>query len=529
MYVRAHKRLRRRRRGPVGRIAAVLVLSLLAQQLWAGGTGELTAPGGVAEPSQPPLVDDERLQEHINYLASDELAGRMVGTPGIENAEHYIIEEFRAAGLEFLPGTSSYVQEFELRKYGFERRGTSLSVRTPGVARVFRGGAELRALPFSGSGRKEGELVYAGYGIVAPDAKRDDYAGLDLTGKIAVVLRGEPTVEDVSSPFHGEEFTEHAYFSTKAERAYEAGAEGLVVVDVPGRRDTPLLFATMPSFTLEEEPPPLPPELTAEVPEGFLAVHAGSSLLEVLADARGIEAEELVGEADAGPVNGQTGDSLLAQIQVTALEPTVVAGRNILGHLSATRDGSEELLVIGAHHDHLGSLATGEDRVYNGADDNASGVATVLEIARLMSLEERSMEILFVTFSAEEYGLLGARHLVESGVIDLSRVVGMINFDMVGRNPGRAVQVHHNGRGHFRTLDYGVHAGGLEFQVESEERAPSDQLVFHRAGTPTLFFFTGLHEDYHGLDDELGAIDAEHHARVTEFALSVVRELTRDP
>jgi hypothetical protein len=477
-----------------------------------------------------------------------------VGSAGIAAAEKYIIEEFRKAGLRSMPGLTGFTQPFELTRYGYSREGSTLLVRSlpssrhsstaPASGVIFRAGTEMRPLPFSGSGEVTQRVVFAGYGIVGEG--RDDYGELELGGAVALVLRGEPVVAEESSPFYGEEFTRHAYFSTKAERAYAAGASALLVVDVPGRRDDGRLFAATPSFTLQESPPPLPPELRSQLPEGFLALHVGSRLLELVAEGLGTGVEELVSAADRGePPVGALG--LSATLRVEEAEPVRIGARNIVGRLPANtprRDataqsagagggddlngsGDGDLLLIGAHHDHLGSVSGPGDSVYNGADDNASGVATLLEIARILSAVERDMEVVFVTFSAEEHGLLGARSFLESGLLDPGRIAGMVNFDMVGRNPEEPVRIYHNRRGRLSDLPFDSLSETLEVEVrvESEERAPSDQLVFHRAGAPTLLFFTGLHQDYHGLDDEAHRVDSRRHRQVTELAVAVIRDL----
>jgi hypothetical protein len=468
---------------------------------------------------EPPRAGDDgiraaELWRHVSYLASDSLAGRETGRPGVRKAERYIAREFKRVGLSPLPGREDYWVDFTLYRSGYAADGTSLAIDLGGRSKHGRAGIDFRPFPFSDEGVVEAPVVFVGYGITAPEHAYDDYGGIDVAGKIVLMLRHEPGEADPDSSFDGAASSRHARFTTKAGNAREHGAVGMLLVTDPLHHgpDEDLRLDGALSLTRPEEPNS---ETDATSAEPFLAVHVGQQLASKIAASAGHTLETLQRAVDGGaPAADFAMDGVRARIAVERSASTVaVPARNVAGFLEG-RDPEmkDEWIVIGAHHDHLGGHPGGGDTVYNGADDNASGTAGVLALARAFAARptgpRRSMA--FVTFSGEEKGLLGSRALVEQRLISLDRIAFMLNLDMIGRNPDRSVQLYGDGYG--RGVREIVDAANREIELPIDVAGAryagnSDHDAFFEEGIPFLFFFTGVHDDYHQLGDHADKLD----------------------
>jgi hypothetical protein len=477
-----------------------------------------------ADESQPAAVTADELRRDLEYLAADEREGRLVGTEGIAEAEEYIAQQFEEIGLEPLPGDNDYFEDFELTRW--EYPVDRLSLQLPGAGYSGTGGRDFRPLPFSGAAELGVPLVFAGYGIDALEADHTDYAGLDVNHKIVLVLRGEPDTDDPSSPFYGEGSTYHAYFKTKAEEAYFQGAAGIVVVNPVGRAESAADFALLPAYALSGSG--LPPALRSRVGPDFPALLSGSGLLVAAAEAWGVAPNELKAAADRGTRPASLGlPALEIRLSVARTDPPdVIPVRNVAGVLPGADENS--YVIVGAHHDHLGMVESSDhpdgDTIFNGADDNASGVSVVLGAARALAGVDLDRSVVFATFSAEEHGLYGSSVLASPQGLDLTRAVLMVNSDMAGRNPDDAMVVYQGGVMPFRgqTLESIAADVGLPVQVVNTSFGGSDHLPFEMAGVPVVFPFGGFHEDYHGLDDEADRISYERLVDVTEFVVGIV-------
>jgi len=490
----------------------------------------------------------ERLRGHVERLASDELAGREVGTPGIREAEEYVARAFRDYGLEPVPGREDYYLGFTLYRVGFDSGATELTVSLPwGAGRGRRGrrglggrtpiraeaGRDFRPFHFSAPGEAASEVVFAGYGITAPEYDYDDYEGLEVQGKIVLVLRHEPNENDPQSRFDGTSLTDHALFTEKAGNALRRGAAGMLLVTDPLHHPPEEDLRLTSAYRLQA-PGAGPEGRRRPAGAGILpAAQISMGLARSMASAWGRSLEELQRAVDGGQKPAElelTG--VRARLRVELLqEPVPVAARNVAGFLPGSdplRAG--EWVLIGAHHDHLGAFAGSGDTIYNGADDNASGVAGVLELARrFASLEDRpARSLVFVTFSAEEKGLLGSRALVSQRLLPTGKLVFMLNLDMIGRNPGQAVQVY--GDATARALGPIVReaAGKLGLEVAlhgTRIMSASDHTPFYEAGIPVLALFTGLHQDYHRPSDEAGTLAYERMESILGLAAETVRSV----
>ncbi len=474
-------------------------------------------------------ITRHELRRHVEYLASDELAGRDTGEPGVAAAEEYIAAAFERWGLTAPPGREGPFLDLTLYRTSWDAEATRLAARAGDRELTGDAGVDFRPFGFSDAGSVEAPVVFAGYGVTSDEHDWDDYAGLDVTGKLVLVLRHEPGENDPASPFDGTTSTTHALFTTKADNARKHGARGMLLVTDPLHHE-PADDLRL-GGALELEPPDAEDE--QEGPgrrEPFLAVHVSRELAESLIAPSGRSLSELQRALDEGqpPATFPAVDAAVTLTVRRAAGHAEVAARNVAGFLEggdpALRD---QWIVIGAHHDHLGGFDGQGDTVFNGADDNASGVAGLLELAQAFAARTQRprRSLLFVTFTGEERGLLGSRALVAQQLVPLGPVVFMLNLDMIGRNSDRAVQVF--GDGFVRGLRELVEsagpppAPGLEFAGTSYA-GNSDHDAFYDEDVPFMFLFTGTHEDYHQLGDHADKLDYARMQSIVRLAYGVV-------
>lgn len=505
-------------------------------------------------------ADPQNLRHHVEFLASDELRGRKTGTPGVRRAEEYIARRFEEYGLLPLPGEPDFFLEFSVYQYGFDEKATALTV-TSGSKNLKAGpGRDFKPFPFSPDGSWEGDLVFAGYGITAPEYGYDDYEGLDVRGKIVLVLRYEPSYGRYGELFDGNALTRHALFAEKAENARKHGAAGMFLFTGSEDRGSPDDLRLRARLTLDLG------GSAARSGSGqgrgggphFPSLHVSTEFARRILDSGGGSLEALERQLHQGAAPSSLRiNGVRAKFTVErSSKPDKIQARNVAGFIpGADSELRDEWVVVGAHHDHIGSFSGTGDTVYNGADDNASGVAGVLETARLMAgqsmqagagkgagqaMQARqtgqamqagrtgqgpARSVLFVTFAAEEEGLLGSRAMVERQLPE-GRVVFMINLDMIGRNPESPVLV--GGDGYARGLRQMV--GGMPDALDlrfagTSYLGNSDHHPFFEQDIPFLAFFTGVHPDYHGLDDEAHKLEYGRMAHVVEMVHGVAEKL----
>jgi len=436
------------------------------------------------EPALGQALNPDSLLAHVRYLASDELRGREAGEPGADSAAAYVARHMRAYGLEPL-GPDGYRQPFEVTLTVAIQPQSRLVLRSHRGERELKLGEEWLPFLFSGSGSVGGEVARGGYGI-----SDGDYEGLAGEGEpLIVALRGG-TPEDFNP--HGGGGDASPRF--KATLAREKGAEAVLI--------------TVPRI---EEPRPGDPPHSIGIPAAQILEDPG-----ILA---WLEDDDLTISLDA------------------RVEPVESKAYNVVGRLPG-RDPAltEEVIVIGAHYDHLGmggpgSLAPDQEAVHNGADDNASGTALLLGLARYFAQHperQPARSLVFVAFSAEEMGLLGSEHFVDDPPFPLERVAAMINFDMVGRLSDGKLQVFGTQTAEEFTelldsLDDVEEA--VELSHVGDGYGPSDQTSFYARQIPVLHFFTGTHSQYHRPEDDWQLINAAGMATVGELAIGVIDEV----
>lgn len=486
-----------------------------------------------ADPFTAAAPTASRLAAHVEYLAATERAGRFPGSAGIFDAEEYIIERMRAAGLEALDAQGGYAHEFTLYRADYDPETTGVSVVSGDqTVAVGRAGAGMRPLFLSDFGSISAPLVFGGYGIVAPEHGWNDYDGIDVRDRIVFMLRYEPGARSAEGGFGSAELSEHSLFTRKARNALERGARGMIVVTGPQQHDGVEDLRTLRPFSLE--PHSIERRFARSRTDGFFAVQVSQELSGRILPPLGVDLAEVQAAVDAGrsAADFELGD-LSATIDVAAARSsTPVAARNLVGVLKANAPGVEperaRWIVIGAHHDHLGDFgddARRHDTVYHGADDNASGVAALLELAAYLSQGERALNLAFVTFTAEEQGLLGSRAFLRDKLIAAPQIELMLNLDMIGRNPDEPLRIYSGEDARSLVAAVLPRAGelGLEVELREKEIEPvSDHYSFHRAGVAVVSFFTGLHDDYHGVGDTADRLDYDRMEAITRLAAELI-------
>jgi aminopeptidase YwaD len=530
----------------------------------------------------------ERLRAHINYLASDKLEGRRTGSEGANLAAEYIAKEFSRYGLQRgigwdTPGMSileadspnRYLQKFPYVAGVELGTGNKFSAHYGDTApTAFLVGKDWMPLGFSSNSQVEnGELVFAGYGITAADLKYDDYALAKVKDNIAVAFAGTP---DGDNP-HGQ-FAQYEAPRWKAIAARNAGAKALIII----AREENLKDVRLAQLTYDNSGEAGLPVIVVSRETARRLLDNGATLrdYEQAADAR-IE----VNTADGLPTRGS---SLRGPIPIPLFDLSTnivrreVEAANVVGIVNGFDPVlKNEFIVIGAHYDHLGrggegSLAPREGDIHHGADDNASGTAGLLELARIFassSSPRPRRTIVFIAFSGEEEGLLGSNYYVNHPLKPLENTVAMINMDMIGRMKNNKLIVGGVGTadGWRKVIDssakfwgiavtpvpasYGKPLDGaltakpeassaraqqsangsltasldsiraLDLTLNEDGYGPSDHSSFYAKKVPVLFLWTGTHEDYHKPSDTADKINYEDESHILSFVSRIIRSI----
>lgn len=496
-------------------------------------------PARAATPAKAGNPAEARLKSDVGFLADDAREGRAPGTNGIETAAAYIAGVFKEAGLATAPGASGYFQTFQIGGRARIGKAPTMAFAGPGGKVVAAEKDDFTPLAIGTGGELAGTpIVFAGYGISAKDERLkldyDDYAGVDVKGKAVLILRREPQQAKEDSPFAGKKTTDFATFRHKATNAYQHGAAAVLLVNdlsaVKNGGKDELLGFVMAGTDPNSSIPFL--MLTRALADKLLAA-AGAPSLETL--------EARIDEDLKPKTRDLKGWTLRARVDV---ERTTVETRNVVGVLEGSGPLAEETVVIGGHYDHLGrggllsgSLSFLSKDIHNGADDNASGTAMVLEMVRRLSRRPDPLprRVVFLAFSGEERGLLGSRHYVEHPLFPLKDTVAMVNFDMVGRLNGRN-ELTMIGTGTMPGIEALVNAlgesSGLKIKTISgmtDGFGGSDHQSFYDKGIPVLFAFTGVHKDYHRTTDDADLVNYAGMARIADYVELILLDLVRRP
>jgi hypothetical protein len=454
----------------------------------------------------------------LRELASDAYEGRATGSSGGERAAEYIAKRLREAGL-------APVRQDYLFTAGVEMGPKSRLALFFGGSRIEPAPRDdFTALGFSSNGEAEGPIVFAGYGISAPEAGYDDYAAVDVRGKIALVFDRVPREKDAQALFK-EGLARYSQVRYKAMNAREHGAAAVIVVAGGDGKDEPNLLSLRATSGMGDAGI-LVVDLKRSIAERIVA-SAGRSLAAL---AEGID-------RDFAPRSTALGEAR------AALTIEVIKEKRVAANVLAAIEGSDEKLrdetiVVGAHYDHLGRGEVGGSldphpgkEIHNGADDNASGTAALLEIARAIAAKPARRTVVIAAFSGEELGLLGSAHYVKEPIRPLASTIAMINMDMLGRMRGKKITIGGTGTAEEwpRLVPPVAARLGLEVSFDEEGYGPSDHSSFYAKGVPVLFLFTGAHEDYHRPSDDADKINAEGEAAAAELSLDLLRAIDGMP
>lgn len=489
---------------------ALGVLAFLALSLFAADT-------------QPTIgtADPQRYLTDVQALTVPAMEGRGPGTKGLTKAAHLIEQRYKLLGLE-AAGKNGFFQPFDVITGARLKSGNRLRQEihatsgSPSLShKDFHVGQDFIPWSFSSNGSLQARVVFAGYGITAPELSYDDYSGLDVQGAIVLVLGSEPGGLTLKSK--GSEPTVHARLVTKAINARNHGAKAVIFLNNKPR-------------TGEEDLLPHFESTEASSDMGILCLHAKRALADAWLQGEGKSLDEIEQQIvntlqpQSMPIN-PTGLLISITVNVERMHAKV---NNILAYLPGKTD---EYVILGAHYDHLGrgdshSLAPSQiGQIHPGADDNASGTAGVLELARLFAPLKGQLQrgILFASFSGEELGLLGSAEWVRNPTRPLEKAVAMINMDMIGRIRDDKVYIGGIGTGTtFQSiLEQAESQAPFKYESSPGGYSSSDHMSFVTKRIPVLFFFSGLHGDYHKPSDTWEKINAPSAAHLLDLVSNV--------
>ncbi len=493
----------------------------------------VAAAAPLVVPAQTPA---SKTRADVEALASARFDGRLTGSPGERLAGDYLVSELTTIGAKPLPGRTDLREPFDFTA-GMKDGGLAVSVswlqpKADGEnGRAVQSGGSMevangaRALSFSDNGTVDAPIVFAGYGIVVPDSHDfgyDSYAGIDVKDKVVLVLRYFP--EDADQKTRGI-LARYSDLRYKAMMARQHGAKALIVVAGP-RSPNAGELAPM-SFD------------TALAGSGIVAASVAMPVADAIFKRTGHTLEEAQKALDTGNphVPGFAIPNTIAHVR-TAVVREKQTGRNIVAYLPATgplTGVDKPWIAIGAHYDHLGhgghgsSLARKEEAglVHFGADDNASGTAAVLAIARALGAGPRHRNVLVALWSGEELGLIGSSAFVKEPPVPVDQIEAYFNFDMVGRMQDNKLTIQATGTSPAwgKVIEQANVAAGFDLQLQDDPYQPTDVASFNLAGVPCLSFFTGTHADYHRPSDTADKIDYPDLDRIVDFAAAVARRV----
>lgn len=479
-----------------------------------------------------PEITDKEVYEHIHFLSSDDLKGRLTGSDEIYEAAKYIENEFTDYGLKPLFG-DSYFQSFNFISGVELGDNNSLIIRAGNDKTELEPTKDFYPLSFSGSASFNTEVVFAGFGISAPNDKYDDYAGIDVKGKTVIVFRNYPGLKNYFSLKNDPDFknlkSKFAKYSSirqKAKIAKDKGAIGLIVVN--GYEEV--------GNVVDDNFIPFIKEDQAPMMKDFPVIQLKRSIIEQIFIAKGNTLENLFNMISTT----LQPSSLVLDGFTLSLETDVRMTEGLCRNVAGYIEGSDpilknEYIVVGAHYDHLGSgefsslSKVKEPQIHNGADDNASGTAGVLELAEKFAAnrELNKRSVIFVCFSGEELGLLGSSYFVNNSPISLTSVAAMFNLDMVGRlDSAKSLVIYGTGTSAIWKDLIPKHNTEFKLSLVDDGFGASDHSSFYGKSIPVLFFSTGVHGDYHRPTDDIEFINSNGEKEILDLVYSIASDVT---
>jgi hypothetical protein len=475
-------------------------------------------------------IDADVLLAHIKFLSSDELKGRGNGTDGLDRAAEYIARNFNEAGLQPAGKDGTWYQPFEIIAGLTVGRDNHLTIEHDGRRVSFVLGTSyypLAALaneaPAVASANLDDlPLVFAGYGLVVPSPSYDDYAKVDVTGKAVLIFSHEPQERDANSRFNGTRPIPQTSLQAKAAVARTRGAKALIVVSDPSHQVDEAQYSLFGADPDADN-------------QGIPVLRVRREEMQPLIDAWGLDAIAAAIDKDLTPRSMALPGASVDYVEHLSKNRRIV--RNVVGIVPGSDPAkAREAVVIGAHYDHVGlggrfSAApeiTGQ--IHNGADDNASGTAAIIEMAKEVRAQRARFPrtIVFIAFAGEERGLLGSAFYASAPAVPIDQTIAMLNLDMVGRSQGSVdVSGLEVSPSMERDLTAAAKAAGagLNIRRQGPGAGRSDDSSFIAKRIPAINFFTGFHADYHRPTDDWDKIDAAGTRRVATLALELAARL----
>ncbi|HEX4170711.1 MAG TPA: M28 family peptidase [Bryobacteraceae bacterium] len=497
------------------------------------------------------LIQQNDLKANLAFIASDALQGRMSLQPGDDAAAHWVASEFQKAGLH--PACdNSFLQPVPLIEYHPDRAHSYVSLRRRGSETQWKFPDAYGTFPRDVD--VTGDVVFAGFGITAPELHYDDYASLDVQGKIVLLFDHEPQENDPKSIFNGTGNTRYATTRVKVLNAQAHGAVGVLIVAEPNRKHpsnqervariggTTTRAIALPSQALADDELHIPSATISDTiaKELFASAAAAPSDLQTSID------------RDLKPQSRPLPDTRVS-IHFRNLATREATANNAVGLL----EGSDptlrsETILISAHHDHDGMSL---DQIWHGADDNGSGTVGVVELAHAFAANptKPKRSLLFVVFAAEERGLLGSFYMAAHPLRPLATTRAMINFDMIGRDESSSNQTQGlidipadttnrlNLIGATYSPDYNQTVQRenrlvgltLDYRFDHESALNvffrSDQFPFVLHNVPAFWWFTGFHPDYHHVTDTADKIDYRKMTKILQLAYLSAWQFADEP
>jgi len=495
-----------------------MLLLLTAAGFISNVTSQILIP-----PAGLEAISADEMLSHVKLLASNEMKGRDTPSPELDSCANYIKNYFKSLGLKPITLKDNYYQDFFLLKTRLAgEQKFALSIK--GVEKTYNIKDDFVPIYFAANREVTAPVVFAGYGITAAEHHYDDFQNIDVKGKIVLVFTNEPQEKDSTSLFNGVKETDHSKLSEKVLSAIDHGAVGFIAVTNPGHRfrRPPNPWPSLMRSAPEEA---IPFTLGEKEQNKIVAVRIGKQLAEDLMSISGQTLEQIHQRID-NELKPQSMElpGVIATV-ATHLASDSFKTQNVVAFWEgADPKLKNEIVVIGAHYDHIG--AKDDTTIYNGADDNASGTAGVMAVAKAFAncKGRPKRSILLMCFAGEEKGLFGSRFYAGTDpLFSIEKTVTMLNLDMIGRNDTSAVEV----MGCTRSPDLkevflkANEAVNLKFKFSNDKRiGGSDHASFFRKDIPFLAFNTGTHEDYHRPTDTVEKIIPEKMAQVARVVFA---------
>jgi len=459
-------------------------------------------------------ITSKEIYEHISYLASDDLGGRFPGTEGDRKSVEYIVKQFSDAGLK--PLFDNGIQDFNIHT---KNKIVKASLKIDDE--YCKLNVDYQPLMFSASGYFKGEAVFAGYGMKIQDSlySWNDYEGIDVKDKWVIVLRGKPNVDDFPDLFFDNNTKEYI----KVIEAQDNGAIGVIFVN--GYSNYPEDNLIDPCFERFLSSSKIPAYSVKRHTADLIFKSVGTNLKKI----------EKSFEKDKKP---NSFDLKVNMSSILEIQPVEVTTHNVAFYIEGRNPAlKDEYIVIGAHYDHLGMGGCGSGSrkpdtiaIHNGADDNASGTAGVLELAEYFAgnpgINGRSL--IFVTFGAEERGLLGSKYFVDNLPVPIEKIYAMVNFDMIGKYGDKLSIMGAGTAKEFDSLLRNTEHDTSVLKISPSPKAysGSDHASFIAKGIPALFFYASTAEDYHTPEDDIDLVRQDNEADILNFAAKFITNLS---